>query len=261
MAESTRMPGLTGLGLGICDGESKRPSRPRRSERTSANWGLKVANLADESSGDGWLSVSALARLRGVQKSAISKRVARLEKEGLVHPRLGPLNSKEVNVAEFVSAVERTTDAIREANGRAASPVHRMAADANGRRATANPVSQADIVDTPGDPILAREQAKRAQADAELKRMDLEERRGRIVSADQCKRFVDACSANAQIVLWRLPGLVEEIIAIGTKDGVPAARTFVKSHVRAAINEVGALMRMVAERDGEPPVEAADADV
>ena len=58
--------------------------------------------------------------------------------------------------------------------------------------------------------------------------MDL---RGKVAGGSADKRFVDACSANAQIVLWRLPGLVEEIIAIGTNDGVPAARTLVKSHV------------------------------
>lgn len=208
-------------------------------------------------------SISELARIRGVRKSAISKRVARLERQGLVHPRRGPLNSKEVNVAEFLLAVEKTTDAIREANGRAAKPSHRVAADANGERSAASsPVAPVDMGPAPSDPPTpAREQAKRAAADAELKRMDLEERRERIVSADQCERFVDACSANAQTVLWRLPGLVEEIIAIGTKDGVPAAKTFVKSHVRAAIAEVGALVRMVADRGGAPPLEGCDADV
>ncbi len=116
-------------------------------------------------------------------------------------------------------------------------------------------------------PILAREQAKRAQADAEMKRMDLEERRERILCAEQVERFVDTCSARAQTVLWRLPGLVEEITAISAKEGVPAARTFVKGHVRAAIAEVGALMRMVADprvtigEGGARPLEASDADL
>ena len=228
--------------------------------RVCRDRGLKVAELADETSGGEWLSVSALARLRGVQKSAICKRVNSPRAGGLVHPRPGPLNSKQVNVAEFDRAVERTVDAICEANGRAAAPVHRLAAEANGRGRALNSVAQTDMVDAPGDPILAREQAKRAAADAELKKMDLEERRERIISADQAERFVDACSSNAQTVLWRLPGLVEEIIAIGTKDGVPAARSFVKSHIREAIAEVGALMRVVAERGAATPVEAADAD-
>jgi DNA-binding MarR family transcriptional regulator len=222
-----------------------------------------MAELTDEAS-EAWLSVSALARLKGVQKSAISNRVKRLEQDGLVHTRHGPLNSKEINLGEFLRAIERTTDAVREANGRAAAPVHRAAN--GGRSSAASPGASADLGDAPSDPILAHVQARRVAAEAELKRMDLEERRGRIVSAEQAEQFVDTCSANAQTVLWRLPGLVEEIIAIGTKDGVPAARAFVKGHVRAAIAEVGALMRMVADplvKPGEgrpPPVEAADAD-
>jgi DNA-binding MarR family transcriptional regulator len=196
----------------------------------------------------GWASITALAELKGRNKAAISRRVARLEEDGLLRTRRGPKGEKLVNVEAYERLVESHGDAVQEMNGLRAS---------------------AD-----GDPILAREQAKRAAADAEMKRMDLEERRGRIISAEQAERFVDACAANAQTVLWRLPGLVEEIIAIGTKDGVPAARTFVKGHVRAAIAEIGALMRMEgdAARSSVPefsvandlnklPVEAADADV
>ena len=68
-------------------------------------------------------------------------------------------------------------------------------------------------------------------------------------------------------MLWRLPGLVEEIVAIGAKDGISAARTFVKGHVRDAIAEVGALTRMVADptvkpgESGAPPVETSYADL
>jgi DNA-binding MarR family transcriptional regulator len=225
-----------------------------------------MAGPADESPGE-WLSISALARLRGVRKSAISKRVTRLEQLGLINSRPGALNSKEINVAEFLRAVEISGDAIREANGVAAGSVHRLSAANGGRRSPARSVVPSDMDDGPGDPILAREQAKRAAADAELKRMDLEERRGRMISADQAERFVDLCSANAQTVLWRLPGLVEDIVAIATKEGVPAARTFVKGHVREAIAEVGALMRMVADplvkpgEGGAPPLEGPDADI
>ncbi len=154
-------------------------------------------------------------------------------------------------MAEFEAAIAEHGDAVNTANGRRAL----MTRDDAGR--------------SPDDPVLAREQAKRAAADAELKRMDLEERRGRIVSAEQYERFVDACSATAQSVLWRLPGLVEEIIALANKDGVPAAKAFVKTHVREAISEVGALMRAVGDaRRVDPegdaaaaPQELIDADV
>lgn len=182
----------------------------------------------------GWASITALAELKGRNKAAVSRRVARLEEAGLLRARRGPKGEKLVEIAAYDRLVELHGDGVQTMNGMRAS------------------------ADT--DLVLSQEQAKRAAADAEMKRMDLEERRGRIISADHAERFVDTCSANAQTVLWRLPGLVEEIIAIGTKDGVPAARTFVKGHVRKAITEIGALMRMVAERGDAAPVEAPDAD-
>jgi DNA-binding MarR family transcriptional regulator len=174
----------------------------------------------------GWASITALAELKGWNKAAISRRVARFEEAGLLRARRGPKGEKLVNIEAFDRLIESQGDAVQEMNGMRAS------------------------ADT--DPILSREQAKRAAADAEMKRMDLEERRGRIISADHAERFVDTCSANAQTVLWRLPGLVEEIVSIATKDGVPAARAFVKEHIRAAIAEVGAMVRMVADPQGEP---------
>ena len=48
-----------------------------------------MAWLADETSG-GWLSVSEIARVRRVDKAAISRRVARLEAAGAVTSRGSP---------------------------------------------------------------------------------------------------------------------------------------------------------------------------
>src|SRR5277367_6578851 len=111
---------------------------------------------------DVWASISELVRSRDVRKSAISKRVTRLEREGLVHPRPGPLNSKEVNLAEFELACAQTTDEIRAQNGRAAKPIHRMAAEANGGRSTVpSSVAPADMGTAPSDLVLSHEQAKR----------------------------------------------------------------------------------------------------
>jgi DNA-binding IscR family transcriptional regulator len=80
-----------------------------------------MAELADESPGE-WLSVSALARALGVDKAAVSRRVARLEAAGALSTRAGERGTKLINHDEFNLAVEMTKDAIRETNGRAASP-------------------------------------------------------------------------------------------------------------------------------------------
>ncbi len=58
----------------------------------------------DDPSG-GWLTVSALARVRGVDKAAISRRVARLEAAAALTTRPGPRGSKLINADEFARAV------------------------------------------------------------------------------------------------------------------------------------------------------------
>ena len=127
--------------------------------------------MSDDGELLGWVTISELARMRGVDKAAISRRVARFESLGLVHPRAGVGRTKLVNIAEFDRAAGETTDAVREANGRGAA----RAPDATG-----------------GDPILAREQARRAAVDADLKELDLAERVGELVAVEpyQRKRIV-----------------------------------------------------------------------
>ena len=94
----------------------------------------------------GWVTVSDLARMRGVNKSAISKRAARLETLGVLHPKAGRGREKLISVAEFDRAIGDTTDAVREANGRSAI--------------------EGAVV--PSDPILVREQARNAAIRADL---------------------------------------------------------------------------------------------
>ena len=66
----------------------------------------------------GWATVSELARIRGVDKSAVSRRVARLEEQGLLATRQGAGRAKLVRVEEYDRVVAETGDAVLEANGR-----------------------------------------------------------------------------------------------------------------------------------------------
>jgi hypothetical protein len=66
---------------------------------------------------EGWATITQLAVLRGRNKAAISRRVARMERDGLLRSKRGPNGTKLVNVAEFARLADDEVDAINEANG------------------------------------------------------------------------------------------------------------------------------------------------
>ena len=74
--------------------------------------------MADAAAEPGWLTISDLARHRGVKKAAMSKRVTRLAARGVLHPKPGRRGTKLVSLEEFETAIAEHGDAIREANGR-----------------------------------------------------------------------------------------------------------------------------------------------
>ncbi len=174
----------------------------------------------------GWISISDLARERSVDKSAISRRVARLEGLGLLSPRVVG-KAKLVNLAEFDRATSATVDAVRESNGRGS---------------TGPPDAGA-----PGDPILAREQARRAAYDADLKKLDLDERLGRLVEVEAVRASLDACAVELVRGLDALPGRAEALAAVVAKDGAPGLRAALKAVAR----ELRETLARAAERFGE----------
>lgn len=148
-----------------------------------------------------WITVSELARQRGVDKAAVSRRVKRFEAQGLISTRSGPQGSKLINLAEFDRASGQVTDGVRELNGnrtpapRNVWPFHRP------------------------DPVLSREQARRTSYDADLKKLELDEKLGKVVQID----FVESAMARAaeSIVrkLEQLPSRADEIVSAMTRDG------------------------------------------
>jgi DNA-binding MarR family transcriptional regulator len=161
-----------------------------------------------------WVAVSELARMRGVDKSAISRRVARLEGAGLVRPRVGKGGAKLINVAEFERATAETTDAVRALNGAlgaASRPVEPLA---------------------PGDPVLAREQARRAAIEADLKQIELDRQRARMVPIEDVQREAESSTEIIIRAIEQLPSRAEDLAAAVGKDGVTGARAFLRAMVR-----------------------------
>ena len=140
-----------------------------------------------------WLSVSELARQRNRDKGSMSRRVARLEEQGLLTTRLDG-KTKLVNAAEFDKAVGQAGDAIKE---QAAKP----AEDSGG---------------------LSAEQTKRTAYLAELARLDLEERQGKLVPVADLTAAMVRCAE-------KLARLADGIV--GMSDD-PAVRTQLRDKVR-----------------------------
>ena len=189
----------------------------------------------------GWVSISELAQLRGVDKAAISRRVARLTAQGLLATRAGKGGTKLVNVAEFDRAAGEATNAIRELNGRSAS------------------LAGAPQPNLAAAPILAREQARRTAYDADLKRLELEERLHRIAPLDRVRSASAEFTQTLARVIDALPMRAEEIHAAGAKDGVTGTRAALKAAARELREEAAKAMTSIA--DAAEPDEEAELEI
>lgn len=159
-----------------------------------------------------WLSISELAASRGVTKGPLSRRVARLEEQGLLQARPGARGSKLVNVAEFDRVTNETTDIVRATNGGAAAP---MREDRGGE-------SKKEGL------VYSQEQTRNASYSAELKWLELEERRKNLYRKEDVARATVEC---ADIVVREIEGLsqyADEIAAAVGVDGAVGARRVLK---------------------------------
>ena len=162
----------------------------------------------------GWLTISDLARERGVDKSAVSRRVARMEGLGLVTTRVQG-KAKLVNLAEFNRAAASTVDGVRELNGRGA---------------TGPPDAGAPNSD---DPVLAREQARRVGYSADLAKLDLDERLGRLVEVEAVRLSLETCALELVRVIDQLPARADALAAAVAKEGVAGLRAALRAVARA----------------------------
>jgi hypothetical protein len=201
-----------------------------------------MADVAESS--DAWLSVSALARLRGVDKAAISRKVARLAAAGDLTTRAGAHGTKLVNRAEFDRVAEMTTDAIQTANGR--------------RRAADSPVAAADMGDVVG-PVLSHQQARKTQISADIAQLQLDELRGSLVRvADISAGAAVQGETLARRIDQMLPEWADDLAAVVAKDGTAGLRAALKGkarELRGALAEAFAALATPAREDGNRMVE------
>jgi DNA-binding MarR family transcriptional regulator len=167
------------------------------------------------------VSVSELARRRKRDKALVSRQVARLVQEGKLKSYPGKGGTKLVNVAEFDRAVGETADAIRE---QAASTVRLLRGETD-----ETPLSPPDAVLAPSDVTLAAAQRQKTLYEAELKKLELAERRGQVVAI---AKVAEALARSADVIVQvidRLPLRAAEVAAAVAKDGEMGARAQLKT--------------------------------
>lgn len=194
-------------------------------------------DAAPSAPGGLWLTVSDLAAARGVSKQAIAKRVSRLEDLGGDISRPGPGRTKLINVAAFDRLVGETGDAFRT-----------QAPTTPGRPLPPQPVSDAN------NPILAQEQAKRVAYQAELARLDLEERLGKLLPVDAVVEAMTRCAEAMVRTIDQLPGRADDVAAAVAKDGAAGARAYMRIMARDLRDVLARELRLLEEDCPPPPV-------
>lgn len=210
-----------------------------------------VASVAAEGGGGLWLSISDLAKHKGLSKQALAERVARFVTAGKVTTRPGPGRAKLVNVAEFDRAAGEIGDLAREQGA------------ATRRGATLAPppaptVRQSD----PDAPVYTVEQARSMAYKAELLRLELQEKEGKIVSVEAVRAAASRAGEEIVRILERLPQAADDLAVALTKEGAHGVRLALKrvglamrTDIAAALAEATTESLRGAPREGVPSAE------
>lgn len=170
----------------------------------------------------GWVSVSELARLKGLSKAAVSERVTRFIKGGQLSTKPGKGKVKLVNLAAFDRVAGETTDLAK-----AAGHATRKAQTVAGIPAPTLPPSADPLA-----PIYTAEQARHMAYKAESARLDLEERQGKIVAIVAVEQAVTAAAEALARAIDQLPTLADDIAAAVAQSGASGARALLKAKAR-----------------------------
>lgn len=199
---------------------------------------------APAAQGGFWLSISDLAKHKGLSKQALAERVVRFEAAGKLTTRPGPGRSKLVNVAEFDRAAGEIGDLAREQG----------AATRRGAALPAPLTAIAPPVD-PDAPVYTVEQARNMAYRAELARLDLEERQEKLVRRDRVKEALRLCVDPIARAFDRLPQEADELADAYERGGLHGLRQALKELARkgrSAAAEALEGMLQSAPTDDEP---------
>ena len=172
-------------------------------------------------------SISDLAAMLGVDKAAVSRRVARFEASGqLARAVTSPGRPKLVNVAAYLAAAEQSADAIRALNG------------------TGEP---ADEPKEALSPSLAKEQTRRVAIQADLAQLELDKARGALVAVADVRDAMARAAGELVRGLDMLTARADDLAAAVASGGVPGLRLALKEMVRGLRERLAGDMTLLAD--------------
>lgn len=184
------------------------------------------APLAINADGGVWLSISDLAKRKGISRQSAKERVDRLVEKGLVETRTEG-RSRMVELAAYDRAVGQSGDVHKEAS-------------AETKR----------IEDASASPRLRDAQTERAQYEARLKLLDLAERQGNILPLKGEHGIEEAITASGIAIareLERFMNCAEDLAAAVAKDGVNGARRVLKVAIHQARIRTAEVLSSIAD--------------
>jgi DNA-binding Lrp family transcriptional regulator len=173
-----------------------------------------------------WISISELARRRGISKVSAKERVDKLEEKGLVTTmRQG--NKRLVELAAFDHATGSTGSVVKE-----------LAAETTKDRAAV------------ASPAYRDAQTERAQYEARLKALDLAERMKTVLPVKGDHGIEAAAAAIGVSLVAQLEGMprmAEEMATAVSKEGVNGARRVLKEFARKMRTDLADRLAAIAE--------------
>lgn len=162
--------------------------------------------------------------MKGVSKQAVAKRVERFAAQGLLETRAGRGGAKLVEAAAYDRVAGEAGDAIRGVV--APRPLMGEAGE--------SPAGS-----------LASHQAKRMAYQAEMARLDLEARVGRILELEAVTNAMTQCAEAMVRVIDQLPSRADELASAVAREGEMGARAFLRTIAREWRNKLAESMRLL----------------
>ncbi|MCK7615194.1 winged helix-turn-helix domain-containing protein [Roseibium sediminicola] len=199
-----------------------------------------TVDAVEETGADVWVSIAELARLNGVSKQAVSKRVKRFEDAGQLTVRKNG-RERHVNAAVYARLVKDTTDpaqALRNPDhtlSTGALPETQTGTEDAGAGGDEDQPAQSDSDNGAPRQSYSDAKARRAEIDAEIAWLDYQERIGNLISRDEADAKQFETFRRIRDRLMGLPATCAELLAAAPD--ARAIRVMLSDEIRKALDE------------------------
>lgn len=194
------------------------------------------------------VSVSELARMKGLSKQAISKRLGRFVEQGLITTTLRG-REKVVSLAEWDSVTSEVTDLSKVAGARTRSG--RDAAEALEADVGKRLSGEAAIK----DPSYTQELTRKAGYDADLKEIELRKQRGELREVGAIQAAATKVGETLVRQIEQLPTFADDLATAASRGGSAAVREILRSKARGMRESIIRALETLAAGSGDADTE------